>query len=81
MSSFSFLKVLAMNRGEDLKILSLKVVIPDHIAKNWKTFCYDLYVKGKENILGVRDRMVIESIEDAYDRIGTCFNRVPIKVH
>ncbi len=61
------MQVLAINRGENLKILSAKIVLPDNTVSNFKTMCERKWVKNyaPDAIKG----LIKTSIEDAYNRL------------
>lgn len=56
-------RILAINRGENEKILKVKIEIDDEYVKNWieRRYTKKLYVKCRE--------VVIEAIDDAYKRL------------
>ncbi|XP_072027539.1 S1 RNA-binding domain-containing protein 1-like [Amphiura filiformis] len=60
-------QVLAINRGENLKILSVKVVLPDNTVNNFKRWCELRWVKSSAP--GAVQGLVKTSIEDAYNRL------------
>lgn len=63
------LKVLAINRGEALKVLSIKVVVPDFVFNRFSNFCaYRWINKGSFN--HIRKRILEMSVEDSYKRLG-----------
>ncbi|XP_050408059.1 S1 RNA-binding domain-containing protein 1 [Patella vulgata] len=56
-------QILAINRGEDKKVLTVKIVIPEFIKNQFISYCQRKWCRG-------RDSAYIEnSIEDAYDRL------------
>ena len=64
-----------MSRGEDLKILSVKIVFPDHVESNWIKFCENKYAKQDNKRSHIRKKIITKSIKDAYSRIGNkCIN-------
>ncbi|KAK4875071.1 hypothetical protein RN001_011493 [Aquatica leii] len=61
-------QILAINRGESLKMLSVKVVVPDFIHRKYLNFCTDKWTnKGKFD--NNRKRILQMSIEDGYTRL------------
>ncbi len=62
---------LAISRGEDLKILSLKIVFPEHVESDWIKFCENKYDKQDSKRSDFRKIIITKSIKDAYTRIGT----------
>ncbi len=63
--------MLALNRGEELKILSVKVVVPDTVQSQWLHFCDQKYAKN--TFRPARRQLISDAIRDAYSRIGQCF--------
>ena len=64
----SHFQVLALNRGEDLKILSVKVVVPDVVEKLWIQYCHNRFIKS--GCSTTKAKLIADSIQDAYSRIG-----------
>ena len=61
------LQVLALNRGEDLKILTVKVTISDHLMMGLRRFCCGNWVKPRTSD-NVR-QMMENSVDDALNRL------------
>ncbi|XP_018326633.1 S1 RNA-binding domain-containing protein 1 isoform X2 [Agrilus planipennis] len=61
-------QVLAINRGESQKALSVKVIVPDFVHKKFFSLCVDRFLKrGCFN--DSRKRIIEASIDDAYTRL------------
>ena len=61
-------QVLAINRGESLKVLSVKIVIPDWFIKQIKKSVQNRWLRsGKHSV--ERTKLVDDSLEDAYKRL------------
>ncbi|XP_069678482.1 S1 RNA-binding domain-containing protein 1 [Periplaneta americana] len=61
-------QVLAVNRGENLKVLSVKINIPDWVLRRLTNYCYSQwFCKGIQ--YPIRSRILDESIKDAYARL------------
>lgn len=63
-------QVLAINRGENLKILSVKVVVPESFFNEFCKNCFKKWSKSDQNILK-------RAIEDSYSRLGIKFVNKP----
>ena len=63
-------QVLAINRGESLKILSVKINIPDWMLHQIKKIVVRKWLRSGK-VSEVRRRLVEESLEDAYKRLIT----------
>lgn len=62
------LQFLAISRGEDLKILSIKIIFPEHVEPEWIDFCERKY---KTSAMRSSKKQIISlSIQDAFTRIG-----------
>ncbi|PSN57378.1 hypothetical protein C0J52_02903 [Blattella germanica] len=61
-------QVLALNRGKNLKVLSVKIVVPDFVLGRLKDFCYKTWLSKGANY-SVRNKLVNLSIEDCYTRL------------
>ncbi|KAJ8944044.1 hypothetical protein NQ318_016242 [Aromia moschata] len=61
-------QILAINRGEHNKILSVKVVVPDFFFNTFFQFCTNKWTKnGKFD--SDRKRIIEEAIKDSYNRL------------
>lgn len=61
--------MLAINRGEHHKILSVKIIVPDFVFHKFSKFCMDKWVKkGKPDIM--RNAILEEGIKDSYNRLS-----------
>ncbi|XP_057381322.1 S1 RNA-binding domain-containing protein 1-like [Daphnia carinata] len=61
---------LAISRGEDLKILSVKITFPNHVESSWINYCERKYGnRGTDTSSNFRKSIVTKSIKDAYSRI------------
>ncbi|XP_068083252.1 S1 RNA-binding domain-containing protein 1 isoform X2 [Anabrus simplex] len=61
-------QVLAINRGESLKVLSVKVTIPEWVFIHLRGFCQNRwFFRGRQ--YPVRTHMLAESLKDAYERL------------
>ncbi|CAE1171146.1 unnamed protein product [Acanthosepion pharaonis] len=60
-------QVLAINRGEDNKILSVKVVLPENIKRLYTIFCHKKWIRPTAT-KSVKF-LIEESVSDAYDRL------------
>ena len=61
------LKVLAINRGEHHKILSVKVVVPDDVKSPITRLCENKWLR--HHITEDARSVISDSIEDAYNRL------------
>ncbi|GLV40385.1 uncharacterized protein CBL_04185 [Carabus blaptoides fortunei] len=61
-------QVLAINRGENLKILSVKVIVPDYAFHKFKQFCEQKWLNGSMKT-STRIRIFQESLKDSYKRL------------
>ncbi|CAG9854189.1 unnamed protein product [Phyllotreta striolata] len=57
--------VLAINRGESHKILSVKVVVPEYLYKKFHQFCIQKWSVRD----GIRKTVIEEAIKDSYNRL------------
>lgn len=63
-------QVMAINRGESQKVLTVKVVIPPSLSAMIKGFCRDKLCAGRTHFYDVATRNLIDtSVEDAYSRL------------
>ena len=62
-----FDQVLALNRGEDLKILTVKVTIPDSLFYGLRKFCCQRWIKANMN-QNIK-QMMESSIDDTLNRL------------
>lgn len=62
------MKVLAINRAENQKVLTVKIVIPDFIYNQFKDFCITKFSmqSGSQN----RKELLTEALADCYSRLG-----------
>ena len=62
-----YCQVLALNRGEDLKILSIKIVLPDNLFQLLRNFLSQRWIKRfmSQNVRQVMDT----SIDDLMNRL------------
>ncbi|CAH1995315.1 unnamed protein product [Acanthoscelides obtectus] len=61
-------QVLAINRGEKLKFLAVKIAIPESLFIKFQQFCYRKWIKqGPYNEL--RNNLLNEAIKDSYNRL------------
>ncbi|KAK3799213.1 hypothetical protein RRG08_054340 [Elysia crispata] len=60
-------QVLALNRGEDMKVLNIKVAIPDRGKAMLIHFAANKYLKNIQN--QYQNSLIRQAIEDAYDRL------------
>ncbi|XP_078000990.1 S1 RNA-binding domain-containing protein 1-like [Glandiceps talaboti] len=60
-------QVLAMNRGENLKILTIKVIITDGIVRSFKTWCSNRWVP--RNCNQTVKGFIQNCIDDSYTRL------------
>ncbi|KAJ8912925.1 hypothetical protein NQ315_017255 [Exocentrus adspersus] len=61
-------QILAINRGENQKILSVKIVVPDYVLHKFSQFCENKWLK-KETFNPYRQRIIGEAIKDSYNRL------------
>lgn len=61
-------QVLAINRGESQKILSVKINVPEFILKKFTGFCKDKFMYY--NLDKQRKKIFDESITDSYTRLS-----------
>lgn len=64
-----YLQVLAINRGENLKILSVKVVVPEYAFNKFKQFCEQKWLNAGTKT-STRIRIFQESLKDSYKRLS-----------
>lgn len=62
-------QILAINRGESLKILTVKIEIPDIFETQCKNFCTKKWTYKSRNDTK-RQELVNAAIEDAYHRLS-----------
>ncbi|GFS19498.1 S1 RNA-binding domain-containing protein 1, partial [Elysia marginata] len=60
-------QVLALNRGEDLKVLNVKLIVPDRARAMLLQFTSKKYLKDEHSIY--QKSLIRQAIEDAYDRL------------
>ena len=60
-------KVLAINRGESLKVLSVKLNIPDYVKQRFLDHCLRRWPGPHGN--GECRQLVQEAVEDGYKRL------------
>ena len=58
-------QVLAVNRGESLKVLRVKIDIPDWVCQQLKTFCHRRWPA----VAPCHHKLFDSSIDDAYNRL------------
>lgn len=61
--------MLAINRGEQNKILSVKIVVPDTVFQKFSVFCNDKWSKNRSSDI-TRKSIMGEAIKDSYNRLG-----------
>lgn len=61
------LKVLAINRGESQKVLTVRVEIPDHVKQSFLNHCNATFVP--KGCTSDRYKLIMCSAEDAYKRL------------
>ncbi|KAJ9581337.1 hypothetical protein L9F63_023485, partial [Diploptera punctata] len=61
-------QVLAVNRGENLKVLSVKLNVPDWVLHRLRDFCQRQWLSRGIHF-PLRSRLVNSSIQDAYTRL------------
>ncbi|XP_076251387.1 S1 RNA-binding domain-containing protein 1 isoform X2 [Rhynchophorus ferrugineus] len=61
-------QILAINRGEALKILNVKINIPDFFEHKYKQFCFNKWLRNS-SFDSFRKRMMDMAIDDAYRRL------------
>ncbi|XP_037518746.1 S1 RNA-binding domain-containing protein 1-like [Rhipicephalus sanguineus] len=62
-------QVLAINRGESQKVLTVKLVLPPRLAPGLKHFCESCLRNMGVKMQGQTAQLVRDSIEDAYTRL------------
>ncbi|XP_077438961.1 S1 RNA-binding domain-containing protein 1 [Vanacampus margaritifer] len=62
-------QTLAINRGESLKILTVKINIPDRVKKNFLWWCINNRWKPKSYACKEHQALIKDSVEDAYKRL------------
>ncbi|KAM9808531.1 S1 RNA-binding domain-containing protein 1 [Syngnathus typhle] len=62
-------QTLAINRGESLKILTVKVNIPDRVKKNFICWCINNRWKPKMYARDDHQALIKDSVEDSYKRL------------
>ncbi|KAL7639440.1 UNVERIFIED_CONTAM: hypothetical protein RMT77_009941 [Armadillidium vulgare] len=73
-------QILAMNRGENQNVLSLKIVIPDAAYRQFLNFCIQMWlitVSPQQ----YRYQLIIKSIEDSWERLVKPFMQRQIRSH
>jgi len=67
------MQVLAVNRGESLKVLSVKINVPDGVLHHLMEFCVRNWIfKGISYPL--RKRLIEQSVKDSYARLSKLMN-------
>lgn len=61
--------MLAINRGEQNKILSVKIVVPDIVFQKFSVICHDKWPKNR-SFDTTRKSIMGEAIKDSYNRLG-----------
>ncbi|RZC39162.1 S1 RNA-binding domain-containing protein 1, partial [Asbolus verrucosus] len=61
-------QVLAINRGESLKVLSVKVVVPDNIFYDFQRVCFRKW-SCENSAHQLRHNILKQAIEDSYNRL------------
>lgn len=62
-------QILAINRGEALKVLNVKITTPDNILQIFTDFCERKWMNfGQFN--AQREKIIKLAIQDAYNRLG-----------
>lgn len=61
--------MLAINRGEAQKILSVKVVVPDYLLNKFTNFCSNKFIHNVRTT-DERKRILNEAIKDSYTRLS-----------
>jgi hypothetical protein len=67
------MQVLAVNRGESLKVLSVKINIPDGVLHHVMEFCGRNWV-SKGISYPLRKRLIEQSVKDSYTRLSKFMN-------
>jgi transcriptional accessory protein Tex/SPT6 len=67
------MQVLAVNRGESLKVLSVKINIPDGVLHQLMEFCDRNWV-FKGILYPLRKRLIEQSVKDSYARLSKFMN-------
>ncbi|XP_050028147.1 S1 RNA-binding domain-containing protein 1 [Dermacentor andersoni] len=62
-------QVLAINRGESQKVLTVKLVLPPQLAPGLKRFCESRLCNMGVKMQGQTLQLVKDSVEDAYSRL------------
>ncbi|OAD53888.1 S1 RNA-binding domain-containing protein 1 [Eufriesea mexicana] len=60
-------QILAINRGEIQKILTIKITLPDSFERDFKKHCYKQY-KVAMNVSKIHSKLLNESIDYAYTK-------------
>ncbi|KAI4460983.1 30s ribosomal protein s1 [Holotrichia oblita] len=60
-------QVLAINRGETQKILSVKIIVPDFVLRRFTGFCQEKFMYYNSD--NARKKILDESINDSYTRL------------
>lgn len=64
-----FGQVLALNRGESQKVLSVKILIPDWFINGLKYFCRNRFLNGGRHY-PLRTQVFEKSFKDAFARLS-----------
>lgn len=62
-------QILAINRGESQKVLTVKIIIPDYVFSKFSQFCCNKWLK-RGNFDFYRKKIIDEAIKDSYNRLG-----------
>ncbi|KAK3094188.1 hypothetical protein FSP39_025197 [Pinctada imbricata] len=60
-------QVLAINRGEELKILTVKVVIPDNLRERFRVLCRRKFIHGRTD--SSAQYLIMKAIDDCWSRL------------
>ncbi|KAF5296661.1 hypothetical protein FQR65_LT10201 [Abscondita terminalis] len=61
-------QILAINRGESIKALSVKIIVPEFLYRKYSKFCTSKWIYNKK-FDNNRKRIMEMSIDDAYTRL------------
>ena len=70
-------QVLALNRGESVKVLTVKVVLPDSLFSKFQFYCK----KNFANANAKNGRLFSSSIDDRFKRLGKCIKALNSSIY
>ena len=65
-------QVLALNRGERQKVISIKIVFPDFLERKYREFCKQKYLNVGPQFDKTRIELITNAIQDSFTKYGIC---------